>query len=362
MIYDYLLIGHGLAGAILARTLRQRGHRVLVIDQPKANSASNVAAGLINPVAGKRFAKSWQADLFLPAAHIFYQQCEADLGEQIFFPFPILKLFSSPEEQNNWMAKSADPGWENLVETPPPGQLPLGGEEVCQEYGGIVVKQGGNVAVRRMLELLAAALEQAEGLKAERFEGEKLKIEAGGIRYGAIRASRLIFCEGYQAGQNPFFKWLPFSLNKGEVIDVSVDNFRPRCIYNKGVYVLPLSGGEKLRVGATYDWRQVNEECTGVAREELTQKLSQVLRIPFAVQAQYAGIRPAVRDRRPLIGMHPDLPALGIFNGMGSKGVMMAPYLARHFADVLEGKEQLLKEVNISRYYSLYYAYTQQHD
>ena len=105
-MYDFLIIGHGLAGAILTRTLRLRGHRVLVIDQPKANSASNVAAGLINPIAGKRFAKSWQADRFLPAAHSFYRQLEADLGEQVLFPAPIIKLFSSPEEQNNWMAKS----------------------------------------------------------------------------------------------------------------------------------------------------------------------------------------------------------------------------------------------------------------
>jgi glycine oxidase len=359
---DFLIIGHGLAGAILARTLRLRGHRVLVLDQPKPDSASNVAAGLINPIAGKRFAKSWQVDLFLPAARKFYQQLEADLQEQIFFPAPIIKLFSSPEEQNNWMAKSVDPGLESLVETPPPGQLPYTGEGVRQEYGGIVVRQGGNVEVRRMLELLADDLKKAAALQEERFEGEKLEIEKDFVRYGNIRASHVLFCEGYQAAHHPFFNWLPFSLNKGEVIDVTVDNLNPQCIYNKGVYVLPVRGGRGLRVGATYDWRQINEACTAAARAELTQKLKQVIRGQFMVQAQYAGIRPAVRDRRPLIGTHPEKPRVHIFNGLGSKGVLMAPYLAAHFTEVLEGTGQLQREVNISRYFSLYYEYRKQHD
>lgn len=365
-MYDFLIIGHGLAGAIMARTLRLRGHRVLVIDQPKANSASNVAAGLINPIAGKRFAKSWQADQLLPAAHRFYRQLETDLGEQVFFPAPIIKLFSSPEEQNNWMAKSADPGLQDLVQTPTPDQLPCPPEQVHQEYGGIVVRQGGNVAVGRMLQVLARDLKSAGALQEERFEVGRLEIQKDFVRYGNSRAAHLIFCEGFQANQNPFFVWLPFSLNKGEVIDVKVDNLRPECIYNKGVYVLPMRIGEEvrsgdglqpgvpLRVGATYDWRQVDEECTAAAREELTQKLGQVIRGRFTVQSQCAGIRPAVRDRRPLVGTHPEEPRLHIFNGMGSKGVLMAPFLATHFAEALEGKGQLQPEINIKRYFSLF--------
>ncbi|CAN5886062.1 FAD-dependent oxidoreductase [soil metagenome] len=354
-MYDFFIVGHGLAGAILARTLRLRGHRVMVIDQPKANSASNVAAGLMNPVAGKRFAKSWQADLFLPAAHTFYSHLEVALGERFFFPSPIVKLFSTPEEQNNWMAKSADPGWEGLVETPLPGQLPDSDAVVQQEYGGIIVRQGGHVEVRRMLEALQQDLKRQEGLLEGHFDLARLEIEGTFVRYETITASHLIFCEGFQASTNPYFGWLPFSLNKGEVLDVRVDNFKPQCIYNKGVYVLPLMSGEGLRVGATYDWRQVDEKCTDVAQAELSQKLGQVIWHPFEVKAQYAGIRPAVRDRRPLIGTHPDIPVLHIFNGMGSKGVMMAPYLARHFAEVLEGERQLLNEVNICRYFPLYY-------
>ncbi len=115
MIYDYILVGHGLAGAILAHTLSQKGFKIVVIDQPKANSASNVAAGLINPLAGKRFAKSWLADILIPFATDFYRILERETNTQLFHQQPILKLFSSVEEQNNWMGKSAGAQYGDFI-------------------------------------------------------------------------------------------------------------------------------------------------------------------------------------------------------------------------------------------------------
>src|SRR5687768_11133966 len=105
MKYDFLVVGHGLAGAILTHTLQKHGFTVLIVDTEKPNSASNVAAGLINPVAGKRFAKSWLADTFIPAAETFYRNLETELNSTLFHQKPILKLFSSIEEQNTWMGK-----------------------------------------------------------------------------------------------------------------------------------------------------------------------------------------------------------------------------------------------------------------
>ena len=95
---DFLVVGHGIAGAILAYVLRQRGHRVLVYDPGQANSASNVAAGLMNPVAGKRFALTWRAAELLPFAATFYRELEQHLNQPFFTEIPILKLFASVEE------------------------------------------------------------------------------------------------------------------------------------------------------------------------------------------------------------------------------------------------------------------------
>ena len=114
---DFLLVGHGIAGAALACVLRERGHRVLVYDPGQANSASNVAAGLMNPVAGKRFALSWRAAELLPAAAVFYRALGQRYGQSFFTETPIFKIFSSPEEQNAVLARSADRPWGDFCES-----------------------------------------------------------------------------------------------------------------------------------------------------------------------------------------------------------------------------------------------------
>ncbi|MGV3505016.1 MAG: NAD(P)/FAD-dependent oxidoreductase [Adhaeribacter sp.] len=351
MIYDFILVGHGLAGAILGHTLSGRGHKILVIDQPKENSASRVAAGLMNPLAGKRFAKSWLADTLVPQATAFYRQLEQQAGCRLFHQKPILKLFSSIEEQNTWMGKSAGRPYGDFIAAVHTS-LPAS-EEIYQQEGGIEIARGGYVDVPLLLDTLRRLREERGEIIPSRFDFGQLRIQENMVTYGDFKAQNLIFCEGYQGAVNPFFSWLPFSLNKGEVLDIETDLLQQAYIYNKAVYVVGLQAN-RWRVGATYNWRQVSEEITQEAREELCRKLQGLLKRPFRVVSQRAGIRPPVRDRRPLLGRHPGQPVLGIFNGMGSKGVMMAPYLAGHFEAYLTGQQDLLPEVNILRYLSFY--------
>lgn len=351
MIYDFILVGHGLAGAILGQTLSERGHKILVIDQPKENSASRVAAGLMNPLAGKRFAKSWLADTLVPQATDFYRQLEQQAGCRIFHQKPILKLFASVEEQNTWMGKSAGMPYGDFIAAVHTS-LPDSGE-IYQQEGGIEIARGGYVDVPLLLDTLRRCREEKGEMITGKFDLNLLRVQENMVTYGDLTAQNLIFCEGYQGAANPYFSWLPFSLNKGEVLDIETDLLQQAYIYNKAVYVVGLED-KRWRVGATYNWREVSEEITQEARDELSRKLQGLLKKPFRVLAQRAGIRPAVRDRRPLLGRHPDRPVVSIFNGMGSKGVMMAPYLARHFEAYLTGQQDLLPEVNILRYLSFY--------
>ncbi|QCR24401.1 FAD-binding oxidoreductase [Pontibacter sp. SGAir0037] len=352
MIYDFIVVGHGLAGAILAYTLRKKGHQVMVIDEPKPNSASNVAAGLLNPLAGKRFAKSWMADEFIPFADAFYDELERRFQKPLFYHKPIYKIFSSIEEQNNWMAKSAGGGWGDYIQDT--YTQSKGEPAVHDENGGIMIGRGGYLQVSEMLFLLAQELQELGLLLPERFEMTHLQLDKEGVRYKHLVAKHLVFCEGYQVIHNPYFKWLPLQPTKGEVLEVKADNFAPECIYNKAVYVVPVGEG-RFKIGATYNWRQPDEQVSREGEQELTERFEQITSHTYSVLEHWAGIRPAVRDRRPLVGVHPEHAQLSIFNGMGSKGVMMAPYLADHYAAYLAGQAELLPGVNISRYLSLYY-------
>ncbi|MEO6686601.1 MAG: FAD-dependent oxidoreductase, partial [Dyadobacter sp.] len=125
-------------------------------------------------------------------------------------------------------------------------------------------------------------------------------------------------------------------------------------IVNQGIFILPVSG-TKCRVGATYSWENLNWETTQSAREELEEKLKPILKVPYKISGQSAGIRPSSHDRRPMLGIHPDQPRLGIFNGLGTKGVTLAPFFAKELAEYLVHHKELSEAVNIKRYFSLYF-------
>jgi glycine/D-amino acid oxidase-like deaminating enzyme len=353
--YDYLILGHGIAGATLAWELRRRGRSVLVIDAPHPGSASNVAAGLMNPVAGKRFALAWRADELLRAAGRLYHEMEAHLGEQFFVEAPIWKLFSSIAEQNTMLARSADQPWQDFVEEAG-AELPLAAG-VHNEFGGLRIRRGGYVRLRELLAALTAESLRNGTLRHETFAWEQLVTGPTGITYaGRVRARQLVCCEGAAATRNPFFRWLPLTLNQGEVLDVECEGLSEAQVLNKGAYVVPLGEG-RFRVGATYRWPPFAEGITPEARAELSQRVAATTSLPFRVREQRAGVRPAVRDRKPLLGRHPDVPMISIFNGFGSKGVMLAPRLAALLADHLEHPTtELWPEVNIRRYQALYQA------
>ena len=348
---DYIVVGHGIAGATLAYVLRQRGHKVLVYDPGQDNSASNVAAGLMNPVAGKRFALTWRGAELLPFAATFYRELEQRFGQPFFTETPILKLFASLEEQNAVLARSADRPWGDFVAgfaTTDPGLPGVNGP-----FGGAWLRHGGHVAVRELLAALAAEGTRDGWLRRETFDWGQLVTDAASARYaGQVRARQVICCEGAAAVHNPYFNWLPLTPNQGEVLDVECAGLSTAQVLNRGAYVVPVGAGQ-FRVGATYRWPPFADGPTAVGREELAARLTVLTNQPFAVVGQRAGVRPAVRDRKPLLGPHPTTPRLSFCGGYGSKGVMLAPRLAVLLADWLAGHADLWPDVSLQRYNAL---------
>jgi len=90
MEVDYLLIGQGLAGTVLSQRLIRAGKKVRIIDNAKANRSSRVAAGLYNPITGKRLVKTWNADKLFPEIAPFYLGMEEEVGKKFLYQKPIL--------------------------------------------------------------------------------------------------------------------------------------------------------------------------------------------------------------------------------------------------------------------------------
>ncbi|MDL5050926.1 hypothetical protein QQ054_33540 [Oscillatoria amoena NRMC-F 0135] len=122
-------------------------------------------------------------------------------------------------------------------------------------------------------------------------------------------------------------------------------------IYNRGVYVVP----GVWKAGATYNRFDKTVGTTQAAWHELTAGLDSLIRFPYQVAGQLWGFRPTVPDRRPILGVHPEFSSIVIFNGLGTKGVSLAPYFANHLVQWLENGQPLNNEVDIQRYKSLYW-------
>jgi len=376
-MYDYLLIGHGIAGAILARALRARRRRVLVYDDPRPDTASRVAAGLMNPVAGKRFALTWRAPDTLPYAVAYYKNLSAELGEDLFQESLILKVFGSAQEQQQVLARAAENPWGEFLERIETGPLTLPG--VVGPHGGAWLRGGGHLRVEATLAALARQGRAAGWLREEVFQWENLVAEDGGVIYapaetsaagpGAepVRARRVVCCQGAAALASPYFDWLPLTPNRGAVLDVAAPGLSAGQVLNRGAYVVPGAAAGQFRVGATYRWPPFAEaDLAGQVaadlaidnddRRELRERLAALTGQPFEVLGERRGTRPAVRDRRPLLGRHPDpaLPWLSFFGGFGSKGVSLAPRLAALLADHLETGAELWPDATLARYLSLF--------
>src|ERR1043165_7676333 len=105
---NYIIVGQGLAGTVLAYTLLDRGHSVLIIDDNDPAAASKVAAGIFNPVVPKRLAKSWKGDELLPAMNEFYPRIEKKLGASFLHKKRMIKPFAQEQEKIQWIKKTAE--------------------------------------------------------------------------------------------------------------------------------------------------------------------------------------------------------------------------------------------------------------
>jgi len=350
MQYDYMIIGQGLAGSCMALQLLRKGKSVVMIDEPHPNTSSMVAAGLYNPITGRKMVKSWRADDLFPYLHTFYREIEKELQATFIHPINIYRPFIDLEMQNEWMGKSTSEENEYFVENVyHESKHP---EDLFDEYGGLEVKKSGYVDLPVFIKSVRARLIKEGLLKQGLFDESKMTIEKDAVKYDGFECKKMIICNGRKAAESTLFGWLPFSLVKGEILEVLVQKSQS-VIYNRGVFILPKENGI-CRVGATYERNDLTNNVTEKGKRALVDKLNALYKCDYKIADQVAGIRPATADRRPFIGMHPEYPHIGIFNGLGAKGVSLAPYFSKQFAEELEGEGQLDSEVNINRYKSLY--------
>lgn len=345
IMIDYIIVGSGLAGIAFAETALDQGKTIIVFDNYSQNS-STIAGGLYNPVILKRFSKLQQAQEQVLVLQDFYNKIESKLDSKFNFRLPVLRKFFSVEEQNNWFTASDKPGLSPFLST----------KLIHTKYSGIdspfgygEVLQTGYVETAQLLQQYQQYLKDNNQFIDEAFDYGLLESNADSIRYKNIKAKHIVFAEGFGLHANPYFNDLPLDGTKGELFVIKAPDLSLDVIVNTNVFILPL-GNDLFKVGATYNWEDKTDQTTEAGKAELIERISEILNCDFEIIQHLAGVRPTVKDRRPLLGTHPNHPKMHIFNGLGTRGVMLGPFMAKVLFDHIEFGTPIDRENDIKRF------------
>ena len=342
---DYLIIGSGLAGIAFAEKALENNKSIYVIDANLQNS-SRIAGGLYNPVILKRFSSVWQANEQLVLLDEFYDKIEKKLNCQFNFRIPILRKFYSIEEQNNWFIASDKKDLAPYLSTKLISKK-IAGIDSPHDYGE--VNHTGYVDVALLIEKYKEFLVINNQYLEEGFDYSLVIPREDCIEYKNIKAKHIIFAEGFGMHSNPYFNHLPLDGTKGELFVIKAPLLDLNVIVNTSVFILPL-GNHMFKVGATYNWQDKTNTPTEEGKQELIDRIKEILNCDFEIVSHFAGVRPTVKDRKPIIGTHQEYNRIHLLNGLGTRGVMIAPDMAKALFENIEFNTPLDKVIDIKRF------------
>ena len=339
---DYLIVGQGIAGTWLSYELIQRGYEVMVLNHETEKTSSQKAAGLYNPITGRKMLKTWRCDALFQQLESDYFELEARLDKLFVYPKPIYRPFLTAADQNDWQGRLSDLGYEPYVKEVSHKSMHI--EHIHDPYGGVLLARTGYVDLPGFVSAYRKWLIEKGCYKSEYLDANQISFEKATVKYKDWEAQKIIFCEG--VGASHHWRALPFRPVRGEIMDVECD-LSTEWIINQGVFIIPKGG--YFTVGSSYDHSLLTYEPQASGLKTIEERLKRIFRGKIKIREARAGVRPATYDRKPFIGMHKEYETLAIFNGFGTKGVSLCPYFAKHFVDVLTGKSQLDKEVDVQR-------------
>lgn len=342
---DFILVGQGISGTFLSWYLIRKGYSVLVIDAENPVSSSRVAAGMINPVTGRRMVKTWMIDTILPFAVDAYETLGKELGISAITQKNLIDFF--PNEQMRTT-------FEERVTEEPEFLRHMKDDHSMDKYfnyhfGFGEIHPCFTINTREVFAAWKNELVRMNSYLNERFDLQNFVQNDQSVTYRDIRAGKIIFCDGVNGFDNPFFPNLPFAMNKGQALVLEIPDLPEDHIYKKSHKMVPL-GNQYFWVGSSYEWNFDDEHPTTLFREKTTESLKNWLKLPFKVVEHRSALRPATLERRPFVGFHPKFNRIGMLNGMGTKGFSLAPYFANELANHIDPGTEIHPLADIGRF------------
>lgn len=343
---DYIVVGLGIAGISICEQLEASGRSFIVIDASR-KTATRIAGGVVNPVVLKRINPVWKAELFYKYAKPFYVKLQQKLGKDLVQDIQIRRIFATAEEQNDWIVASDSPVLEPFLS---PEIIRNNNPAIHASFGLGAVTGSFRVDTDVLLDSYRDHLLKRGELILAKFKHEEIKLAEAGIEYDGILAKRIVFAEGATVIENPLLNADFLIPKKGEYLIIHAPELRSESILKGPFFIIPV-GNDHYQVGATFAHGDHTYDHTSEGKQKIIKAIRKMIVCDFEPVDQIAGMRPTVKDRRPLVGSCKD-DRVYFFNGLGTRGLLMAPLLSEWLFDNMESGSSLPKEVDIKRFLS----------
>ena len=346
MNVDFIIIGQGIAGTSFAFELLKNNKTFVIVDKYDSNSPSRIALGVYNPLVLKWFTKAWNIDIQIDYFYEFYNQINKFLELKTYHDISIYKFLKTVYTQNNWLTKSAS---SNRIKYMSSKLYSLKNKYLLNNKFYGIVKYSGRVDLTLLLESFRTYCINHNMLINDRIDYTDLIINKNSFQFQNIKSKKIVFCEGYSVMKNPFFSKLNLNPIKGELLTIFCRDLNLDKIIHLGGLLVPL-GNDYYKVGSTYNSIHIsNKFCTENGRLALIGILDRILKCPYKIVNHAGAFRPSTLDRRALLGSHLNYKNMYILNGLGTRGVLLAPYLSKLLFNNIYSSCAIPDEVNINR-------------
>lgn len=340
---DAVVVGSGVAGTTLAIYLKNSGRDVLLIGD-NAEASSHVAAGIVNPITGRRYALSWNFPELIKEAKQFYgsQDFPNHLEQKLIY-----RALPRPKNYNEWDARSTQYPISEYGET-------IGDNSAFSNIWNtevidwLKIRQGGRLDIASFLKDAHKKLRKNDAFLKRKIYSSDLSTVNGILHMRNAPAGQYFFAEG-SIFNGSFFPQMPVEPAKGEVLILHSDDLPTDLILKNQNFLVHLK--DKLFwFGSNYERNPSSPFPTENTYLRMLDFLDQHACFSYKVIAQRTGLRPTVPDRRPLVGRIPSIENAFIFNGMGAKGGSLSPWCAKQLLAFLDKEQQIPDEIDLQRY------------
>lgn len=341
---DVLIVGFGISGSTVAHRIKLAGLSFDIISD-RSQTATRVAGGVINPIVLKRYKTVWRAEEFFTEALRFYQRVETLLDCPFLQQITLFKQLKTPEDCNDFVTASNQVYLSNFLSE----RLETPSKVVHQNI--LKVGRVNQIYTINLNAYLEASISYFNSsFIASTFKHDELDFTSDGFSYNSTFYKNIVFCEGYGIINNPFFNHLPIYGNKGEYLIIKSSELQSNHASYKARYFLIPLGNDLYKFGANYQRDQLTNLPTDKIRQELAHAFEQMFSVNYEIIDQVAGIRPTVKDRKPLLGEHPSHQNMYLYNGNGSRGVLAAPQLSKNLVELMFKGYALNPEIDLKRF------------